>query len=207
MPSPSLLRKCFDKYSCDKGKKHGYERCYEEYFEPVRKEENVKILEVGCFRGESIRAWEEYFPYAEIYTIDIFTRTDPREIMALKSSRVDWLKFDSTNAAIFTKLDKKWPGVKFDFIIDDGAHHPASNLLTFENLFSYLKEDGAYFIEDVWMLDRMKPHSWTDNRPHLYSMPRHIQMMTELEKHNVKHYDFRKTNAPDSYILRVKHAS
>ena len=34
--------------------------------------------------------------------------------------------------------------IKFDFIIDDGAHYPEANRLTFENCYPFLKKNGTY---------------------------------------------------------------
>lgn len=88
---------------------------------------------------------------------------------------------------------------------------PEANRKTFENLIDLLDQDGVYFIEDVWMLDRMKSHPWVDARPHLYSMPEHVRFMNTVEKYDLKHYDYRTTKIkgfgayPDSYILRIKH--
>jgi predicted O-methyltransferase YrrM len=207
------LRELFDKYGCDKGtKKHKYDRCYEPYMAD-RRDDQLNILEIGCFRGESTWAWLEYFPHATIYTIDIFERHTPNEIDVLKEERVKWLKADSMNASLPMKMRKEWGDVEFDFIIDDGAHWPQANRLTFENCMPFLKQDGAYFIEDVWMLDRMKSHPWVEGRPQLYSMPEHVRFMTTIEQFDVKHYDYRTTTVagsgayPDGYILRVKYGA
>lgn len=205
------LRELFDQYDCDKGtKKHRYDRCYEIYMEEHR-QDTINILEIGCFRGESTRAWFDYFPNANIYTIDIFARVDTSSIDILNEDRVYWLKADSMNASLPSKMRKEWGDIEFDFIIDDGAHFPQANRLTFEHCFQFLKEGGSYFIEDVWMLDKMGGHPWVDNRPQLYNMPDHVRFMTTVEKYDVKHYDYRKTKVkgsgpyPDSYILRVQH--
>jgi len=200
----NTLRELFDIHQCDKGtKKHRYDRCYEIYMEEKR-EDAIKILEIGCFRGESTRAWFDYFPNADIYTIDLFERVDASTIDVLNQDRVHWLKADSLNASLPMRIRKEWGDVQFDFIIDDGAHYPDANRLTFNNCFQFLKEDGVYFIEDVWMLDKMKKtHSWVANRPQLYGMPDHIRFMTTIEEHDVKHYDFTDGH-PDGYILRIK---
>ena len=205
------LRNLFDKYNCDKGtEKHKYDRCYEPYMED-RRYDQLNILEIGCFRGESTEAFLEYFPHATIYTIDIFERHQASTIDVLKNERVKWMKHDTMNAYLPTAMKKKWGNVEFDFIIDDGAHFPLANRLTFQHCMPFLKQDGVYFIEDVWMLDRMKSHPWVDTRPQLYSMPEHVRFMNTVEKYDLKHYDYRTTKIkgfgayPDSYILRIKH--
>jgi hypothetical protein len=36
-----------------------------------RKNDNLKILEIGIFAGDSLKLWEDFFPNAEIYGLDI----------------------------------------------------------------------------------------------------------------------------------------
>ena len=199
------LRNCFDKHNCDKGRKHQYERCYEPHFESKR-EEAINILEIGCFLGESTAAFLEYFPNATIYTIDIFDRHPPEDVAVLKEERVKWMKYDSMSAGLPSKIRSEWGGdIEFDFIIDDGAHWPEANRLTFENCFQFLKKDGTYFIEDVWMLDKMKgTHYWIARKPQRYNILEHSRLMSSVEKYEVKHYDYRKEKESDTYILAIQ---
>ena len=203
-----MLKELFDKYDCDKGtEKHHYYKEYEKYFESVR-EEPINLLEIGTFKGASTRAFHEYFPNATIYTIDIFTRTKPEDLDILSEKRVKWMKGDSMDASLGVKIKREWGDVKFDFIIDDGAHWPEANRLTFNNCFPFLKNDGVYFIEDVWPLHRMSQaelqHPWIRNRSELYDMLKHNRFMTTLEQYTHKSYDRRKeTKCGDTYIIAV----
>ena len=203
-----MLKELFDKYECDKGtEKHHYYKEYEKYFESVR-EEPINLLEIGTFKGASTRAFHDYFPNANIYTIDIFVRTLPEELDILSEERVHWLKADSMDASLGSKIKSEWGDVKFDFIIDDGAHWPEANRLTFENCISFLKEDGTYFIEDIWPLHRMSQNEmsnpWIQNRLDLYDVLKHNHFMTTLEKYNHKTYDRRKeTRCGDTYIIAL----
>jgi predicted O-methyltransferase YrrM len=213
------LRELFDKWDCDKGtKKHCYDNCYEQYFWDV-KDDQLNLLEIGCFRGESTAAFLEYFPHATIYTIDIFERTHPDSLDVLKDERVKWLKYDSCHAALPNAIRRMWGNdIKFDFIIDDGAHWPEANRKTFENCFPFLKQDGVYFIEDVYMLDRdyAANDPWVKKQPDRYKIGEHIRLMNTIDKYDVKHYDYHEREYmhlgaicrnPDSYILRVMHGS
>lgn len=203
-----MLKELFDKYQCDKGtEKHHYYKEYEKYFESVR-EEPINLLEIGTFKGASTRAFHEYFPNATIYTVDIFTRTKPSDLDILSKERVKWMKADSMDASLGSKIRNEWGDVKFDFIIDDGAHWPEANRLTWENCFPFLKDDGVYFIEDVWPMDKMNDrelaHPWLKRHSDRYVMMEHIRMMTEIEKYTVKHHDRRKeTNCGDTYIIAL----
>ena len=61
----------------DKGKlafSHDYLRHYESFFAPFRYDE-FALIEFGCWKGESLRMWKEYFPRAQIYGVDIMKST------------------------------------------------------------------------------------------------------------------------------------
>lgn len=133
------LRQAFDKYKCDKGKYHGYERFYEPVFAPLR-DQPITLLEIGILNGASVEAWLEYFPSANIVAVDTFQRVAAKDVPILVHPRVTWFAMDSTVEA---------PNVKADFIIDDGRHLPESQLATFNNYYPLLKDGGCYFIEDV----------------------------------------------------------
>ena len=205
----SELKKLFDKYKCDKGTgKHHYYKDYEPYFENKRNEP-LNILEIGTFKGASTRAFHEYFPNATIYTIDIFVRKQPEELHdILSEERVKWLKGDSMNSSLGMKMKKYWGDVKFDFIIDDGAHYPEANRLTFQNCHPFLKEGGVYFVEDfiplhLMSLEELK-HDWVVRHAKRYTMLEHNKFMTELDQHNYKFHDRRKEiKTIDTFIVSI----
>ena len=203
------LRKLFDKYHCDKGtEKHHYYKEYETYFKNKRNEP-INILEIGTFKGASTRAFHEYFPNATIYTIDIFVRKQPEELHdILSEERVKWLKGDSMNSSLGIKMKKEWGDIKFDFIIDDGAHYPKANRLTLKNCYPFLKEGGVYFVEDfiplhLMSLEELK-HEWVVTHAERYSILEHNKFMIELDKYNYKFHDRRKEiNTIDTFIVAI----
>ena len=203
-----MLQQLFDKYQCDKGtEKHHYYKEYEPYMESVRNDP-INLLEIGTYLGASTRAFHEYFPNGKIYTIDIFARTTPKDLNILKSGRVEWLKWDSTDASLGKKIKEEWGDVKFDFIIDDGAHWPEANRLTFENCIPFMKEDGTYFVEDVWPMHKMSQaelsNPWLVRLSERYDMLKHMRFMTALDSYNTTHYDRRKeTKCGDTYIIAI----
>ena len=203
-----MLKELFDKYGCDKGTgKHHYHKEYEPYMEPVRNDP-INLLEIGTYLGASTRAFHEYFPNGTIYTIDIFARTTPKDLNILKSGRVEWLKWDSTDASLGKKIKEQWGDVKFDFIIDDGAHWPEANRLTFENCIPFMKEDGTYFVEDVWPMHKMSQaelsNPWLVRLSERYDMLKHMRFMTALDSYNTTHYDRRyETKCGDTYIIAI----
>ena len=149
-----MLDTLFNKYGCDKAKKHHYHTVYEPEFDSLRNEP-INILEVGVFKGDSIRAWLDYFPNATIYGIDLFKRVSVKDIDVLHDDRVKFIKADSTNIGVRSQIKKYWPRIRFDIIIDDGLHTPDANAKTLHNLYPLLKKNGRYYVEDVWPIDIM----------------------------------------------------
>jgi len=181
-----LLQYCFDKHGCDRGNnRHGYDRVYEG-IQPKR------ILEIGVLGGAGISAWLEYCD-AEITCVDLFGRCDPPAI--LEHPRVTWHRGDSTAIKL---------SGEFDLILDDGAHDPDSQRLTFENLWPLCT--GQYFIEDIWPLDIMTPrqlqHPWVQQP--MYAMDKYQKLLRAVSAHDLTRHDLRKGHAPDSYLFEIK---
>jgi len=202
-----MLKELLQKYKCDKSSKHSYELCYEKHFLPV-KNEPINILEIGIFKGESMKVWLEYFPNATVYGIDIFQRIKENELPILKNPRVKYLKLDSISEQAKQIITENWGDIKFDFIIDDGLHTPVANRLTFLNFINFLKNDGVFFIEDVYPIDKMeKPHPWfkQSGRIEQYTLKQYQKFIETLQSFDVTHIDNRKiTKQPDSYIIEIQ---
>jgi cephalosporin hydroxylase len=202
-----MLQKLFNKYGCDKASKHHYDLVYESEFALIR-EQHLAILEVGVFKGESTQAWADYFPNAKIFGLDVFTRVSMNQIPILNHPRVEAICGSSIDITITEEIRKKWPGVKFDIIIDDGLHTPRANADTFKNLFPLLKQGGAYYIEDVWPLHIMseseKNHWWLKKYPDLYNDDEMQYFMDQIPKNKLVEFDLRKKSGhPDSYIMKI----
>jgi hypothetical protein len=202
-----MLKELLQKYECDKSSKHSYELCYEKHFLPV-KNQPINILEIGIFKGESMKVWLEYFPNATVYGIDIFQRIKENELPILKNPRVKYLKLDSISEQAKQIITENWGDIKFDFIIDDGLHTPVANRLTFLNFINFLKNDGVFFIEDVYPIDKMeKPHPWfkQSGRIEQYTLKQYQKFIETLQSFDVTHIDNRKiTKQPDSYIIEIQ---
>ena len=204
-----ILEKLFNKYNTDKSEKHGYHMVYEKYFEPY-KSQKIKILEVGVWEGASTLALHEYFDSAEIYGVDIFERFPMESIRPYSLERCQFIQGDSMRKNIVEKVQEEWGDIRFDIIIDDGKHTPRANMKTFENFSQFLSDDGQYFIEDVWPLEKMTmaelDHYWLQKKPHEYNTTINNEFLTTLENSDMKieKFDLRKKSGePDSYIIRL----
>lgn len=207
------LTKLYDKYGADKGtKKHMYSDVYEAYFYK-HKDDPINVLEIGVFKGASVQAHHEYFSKANLYAADIFVRVDPKEIPILNEERVHWIKGNSTAPNAASVVTEKWGDIKFDLIIDDGAHDPVSMLATLKNFMPMLAEGGTYFIEDLFPLDKMNEQElmnpWLTREGHrdLWTLMNHAALMNEVYKYKVKVFDLRQKIRgwiPDSYMLALE---
>lgn len=134
------------KYGTDKVE-HGYTEYYNMAFEKIRSQ-SLKILEIGVYRGSSIRMWAEYFPNSTVYGIDN-GRICSKEVMnSLKSNRIIPYYADQSKREDLEMFIKDCGG-DFDIIIDDGHHYQEHQQLSWGILFPYLKKKGFYIIEDL----------------------------------------------------------
>ncbi len=99
------------------------------------------MLEIGTEENKSLYMWQNYFPKAKIYGLDIGNE--------LKYEQGEIFKGDQSDVEVLKDISKKMGG-KLDFIIDDGSHVPEHQILGFNYLFNnVLKEGGVYIIEDI----------------------------------------------------------
>ena len=204
-----MLEKLFNKYGCDKSKKHKYHEIYEPILKKY-KNKKCNILEIGVFNGHSTEAFHEYLPKANLYGIDIFVRTNPDDLSCYKKDRIHYLKASSMEPSTRWKFQEKFPDVKFDIIIDDGMHTPKANMLTLRYLLPLLKDDGHFFIEDVFPLEIMTlnelNHPWLKKHPDRYNALDNNIFLNEMENTGMKiirHDNRKKTKQPDSYIIEL----
>jgi hypothetical protein len=127
------------KHGTDKVTHHGYHFFYPIHLEPLR-DDRFKMLEIGYHEGASVRMWKEYFPYCDVYCMDINVEG------FIEGCNV--IKADQSKIEDLVKVKESVIDVKF--IIDDGSHHPLHQIETFEYLFENLLEPGGvYIIEDT----------------------------------------------------------
>lgn len=119
---------------------HNYTEKYEKYFSPLRNEP-LKILEIGIQNGYSLKTWNDYFPNAHIFGIDIVDcrHMDEGRIKTLQGSQTDTLFLEKINNLFGP----------FDIIIDDGSHYNNDMRISFDCLFPLLKQGGLYVVEDL----------------------------------------------------------
>jgi len=150
-PSITSTQKSLDeialKYGTDKSSSwHHYTRIYDGYFSHLR-DEKIKFFEIGFWHGASIRMWKDYFPKAELYSIDISQKlfTDYAKDL---TDRCHFAVVDQEKEPALRAFVEK-NGGEFDIIVDDGGHDVRQQIKSFQVLFPYVKAGGIYVIEDL----------------------------------------------------------
>lgn len=189
------LADIFKRHSCDK-----YTHCYHKFYETLPPP--ARLLEVGVWKGASLRAWREWWPKADILGADTFERgpapTDFPPFSNPSVVQVDSRTYD------FTRFYED--GERPDLVIDDGSHKPRDQAATFRNLWSLVAPGGTYVVEDVVLHDRpLSP--WFESRAvdfHQAALEELIQAITDAGVEYVCH-DYRaKSGKPDSVLVVVR---
>ena len=137
----------FDAFSADTNvhKWHHYFDIYTKHFDKYR-DRPIKMLEIGVFRGGSLRMWKDYFhPDSTIVGIDIDKTCKDHEI----ADRNVFVRIGSQGDPKFLAEVNEEFG-PFDIILDDGSHKTHHQNISFGALFrAALKDGGCYMVEDV----------------------------------------------------------
>ena len=136
------LEKCAKKGGTDKQiNDNFYTPHYEIYFEKIR-HENLKIIEFGVGKGQSIKMLELYFPNSMIYGVD------KAKCSKTFGDNVSILNGDLDNNNFIEKVILETGG-EFDIIIEDAEHHMYQQQQLFKTFFKHVKDGGIYIIEDL----------------------------------------------------------
>jgi hypothetical protein len=146
----------------DVHKWHHYFEVYERHFERFRSRP-IRMLEIGVYRGGSLRLWREYFHAGSLIVgVDIDSK-------CRKHDRPDenvHVRIGSQADPTFLKevIEEFGP---FDIILDDGSHVTHHQLVSFGVLFrDALKAGGCYLVEDMhtnfWASHVDSPESFLD---------------------------------------------
>lgn len=115
---------------------------YERHFSRFRDKEIV-LLEIGVLEGGSLQMWKKYFgSSAKIYGIDI----NPN-CKELEEDNIEIFIGSQSDRAFLRTVKNSIP--KIDILIDDGGHTMRQQIVSYEELFEHLKDDGVYLCEDL----------------------------------------------------------
>jgi SAM-dependent methyltransferase len=138
------LTRLADKYGSDKGTiEHRYTDFYESMLAPMRVSAE-RVLEIGVFKGASLRVWRDYFPNATVYGMDL--KDCSAEVAG--EERIVTDVADQANREDLRRFVSGRPG-QFDLIVDDGGHSMEQQQVSLGTLFPYLRPGGVYILEDL----------------------------------------------------------
>ena len=141
------LTEIVDNGRTDKNTAHSYLGLYQDLL-VSKKYSALNVLEVGIYKGGSIKLWSDYFVNATVYGVDIMHIDDVWDGIKNKNNIILHTSVDAYNDEFFydNLLNKN---IKFDFMIDDGPHNLPS-FKQFIKLYSQLlTDDGILIIEDI----------------------------------------------------------
>lgn len=129
----------------DKGTEHDYINGYYCAEFTPRKNEYIKIMEIGVLNGESINLWNKYFENAmEIAGVDINITNQAKGLI----EQNDKVILENENAYSMFYVNTLFDN-NFDYIIDDGPHTLQSQNQFIELYYSKIKKGGKLIIEDI----------------------------------------------------------
>jgi hypothetical protein len=139
------LQLILNKYNTQKNSKYNnYGKYYEKYLNNYINKQ-IRYLEIGVSRGESLYAMHEYFNNAEVIVgID----QNPYSIIFEQTQNNIFIEIGKQNNESFlNKVNDKYG--RFDIVIDDGTHELDDILISFNTLFPLLNDKGVYIIENT----------------------------------------------------------
>lgn len=144
---PYNLDKLAQLFRTDKWGKHNYTKHYSTYLKGY-KLKKIKLLEIGVGGykypnkgGNSLRMWKRYFPFGDIFSIDIYDKRN------LQEKRIQIFQGDQSDSEFLKEMVNEI-GL-LDIVIDDGSHINSHVIKSFESLFPCVKDGGLYIIEDL----------------------------------------------------------
>jgi len=137
----------FDIFSADTNvhKWHHYFEIYEKHFDRFRSRP-IRMLEIGVFRGGSLRMWKQYFhPDSIVVGVDIDKTCKDHE----RADENVFVRIGSqADPDFLAKVTEEFG--PFDIILDDGSHKTHHQNVSFGALFrASLKDGGCYMVEDM----------------------------------------------------------
>lgn len=148
---------------CDLAAKYGTDKSWPHRYTPVyfdrlhsRVQDVKRVLEIGICTtrdipngrtGASLFMWEEFFPHASIFGVDI----DPASMV--NTGRITSALGDQSDPHRWGQIFKEFGGQPFDVIVDDGSHDPVYQTAAAVILLGagMLAPGGHYFIEDIYV--------------------------------------------------------
>ena len=136
-----------DNTRTDKNTTHSYLPLYQRLL-MKKKETALNVLEIGIYKGGSIKLWNDFFINANVYALDIMSIHYVWEGIRDNDKIKLYTSIDAYDHAFFVS-NFLYKNIKFDLLLDDGPH-TLESMKQFVKLYSQImKDDGILIIEDV----------------------------------------------------------
>ena len=148
---------------------------YEAIFGPIRNEP-LRILEIGIWRGASLKLWRQYFSNPKTIIVGVDVLPQCRQLDA-PSAGIHIRIGSQADPEFLRKIVEEFG--PFDLIMDDGSHNSSHIITSFNHLYADgLKDNGIYFVEDLhanyW-------HPWRDSKKSFLDVCK--ELMEEMHAH------------------------
>lgn len=127
---------------------HPYTLFYESLFRNKRNDE-IKIAELGILDGASLLMWREYFANASIYGFEYNDDLLAHFKKTFNNDRITLAHVDVTSKRSIIKAFSEM-SVFYDIIIEDTTHQFEDQIRVIENAYQCLKPGGILIIEDIF---------------------------------------------------------
>lgn len=111
---------------------------YMPFYERILPKNPKSIMEIGVYKGASMKVWRDYFPDTQLYGLDLFAKKDFPDIEG-----VQWFKGNQSDEYILEHIRYN---IKPQVIIEDASHNCIAHWVT---LFSLISCCEIYIIEDL----------------------------------------------------------
>lgn len=122
-----------------------WEHYFDIYHHHFRKfvDTDVHVLEIGVYSGGSLEMWRHYFgARCHIYGVDI-----QEACKCYENEHTKIFIGDQENRNFWKSFKEQIPFI--DILIDDGGHKTDQQIVTFEEMFPYIRPGGIYLCEDL----------------------------------------------------------
>lgn len=117
---------------------------YINFYENLLPVEAKNILEIGVFKGDSIRYWRDKYATANIYGLDIVDELAQWP----KENNIKYFKADQSDIANYHTILKSIDQ-SIDILIEDGSHDPLHQKISLIESLDYLDAGSIYILEDI----------------------------------------------------------
>lgn len=141
------------------GPRHRYDLVYQNIFSELRTERPINILEIGLGTnnpdtvshmgkngrpGDSLYAYREFFPKANIFGADVDER------ILFESERIKTAYVDQLKPETFKQMHRHLGEPELDLFIEDGLHSVSASLNSLNYAISVTKKNGYIILEDLF---------------------------------------------------------